>query len=147
MVKQTLIDQFFQKWRSDLNNSSKGVQFNSFKDTIELETYFKILPQNLYINMVRFRTGNHKMPIETGRWLNIELSSRKCELCDKDTIGDEFHYLLQCTFFQRDRERFVPLYYFRRPNMMKFNSLLNNHNEVCLSNLGKFMGIIIKHFR
>ena len=147
LVKQTLIDQFFQKWRSDLNNSSKGVQFNSFKDTIELETYFKILPQNLYINMVRFRTGNHKMPIETGRWLNIELSNRKCELCDKDTIGDEFHYLLECTFFQRDRERFVPLYYFRRPNMMKFNSLLNNHNEVCLSNLGKFMGIIIKHFR
>ena len=54
--------------------------------------------------MVRFRTGNHKMPIETGRWLNIELSNRKCELCDKDTIGDEFHYLLECTFFQRDRD-------------------------------------------
>ena len=77
LVKQTLLDQFFQKWCSDLNNSSKGIQFNSFKDTTELETYFKILPQNLYINMVRFRTRNHKMTIETGRWLDIELSNRK----------------------------------------------------------------------
>ena len=31
--------------------------------------------------------------------------------------------------------------------MMKLSSLLNNHNEVSLSKLGKFMGIIIKHFR
>ena len=67
LVKQTLLDQFFQKWGSDLNNSSKGIQINSFKDTIKLENYFKIIPPNLYINMVRFRSRNHKMPIETGR--------------------------------------------------------------------------------
>ena len=41
------------------------------------------------------------MPIETGRWLNIELSNRKCKFCDKDTIGDEFHYLLECTFSKK----------------------------------------------
>ena len=41
------------------------------------------------------------MLIETGRWLNIELSNRKCELCDKDTIGNEFPYLLECFFFPK----------------------------------------------
>ena len=31
--------------------------------------------------------------------------------------------------------------------MMKFSSLLDNHNVVCLSKLGNFMEKIIKHFR
>ena len=46
--------------------------------------------------MVHFRTANHKLPIELGRWNNIEYDERKCDLCDQRSIGDEFHYLLEC---------------------------------------------------
>ncbi|MEW8548622.1 MAG: reverse transcriptase family protein [Candidatus Thiodiazotropha sp.] len=145
-VKRILMDQFLQSWRSSLNNSSKGKNFNVFKDSIELEVYFKLLPTHLYVNMVRFRTGNHKMPIEIGRWNNIDIDQRKCLLCEKNSIGDEFHYLLECTFFKQARQSLVPYVYYNRPNILKFQELLRTHDERCIINLSKFMGIIIKHF-
>ena len=40
------------------------------------------------------------MPVETGRWQNIELDDRKCTICDKNTLGDEFHYLMECHFLK-----------------------------------------------
>ena len=143
-IKQNLQDQFIQRWRSDLTMSSKGKNFHVFKDSIQLESYFTTLPRNLYINMVRFRTGNHKMPIEVGRWNNIDIDDRKCNLCTTNSIGDEFHYLLECPYFKHDRRRLIPAFYFERPNMLKFRNLLCTRDVTCLVNLSKFMGLIIK---
>lgn len=145
-VKQTLFDQFLQNWRSSLNNSSKGKNYNIFKDNIEIESYFRVLPKNLYLNMVRFRTANHKMPIETGRWNNVDVDDRKCNLCDKNIIGDEFHYLLECPFFKRERQIYIHNRYYNRPNILKYKDLLSSQDESCLTNLSKFMGRIIKQF-
>jgi len=47
----------------------------------------------------RFRTLNHKLPIEKGRRENIEKSRSTCNFCNKDEIGDEFHFILECTYF------------------------------------------------
>ena len=33
------------------------------------------------ITYCRFRTGNHRLPIETGRWHRIERQNRHCNLC------------------------------------------------------------------
>ena len=143
-IKQNLQDQFIQRWRSDLTMSSKGKNFHVFKDSIQLESYFTTLPRNLYINMVRFRTGNHKMPIEVGRWNNIDIDDRKCNLCTTNSIGDEFHYLLECPYFKHDRRRLIPAFYFERPNMLKFRNLLCTRDVTCLVNLSKFMCLIIK---
>ena len=87
------------------------------------------------------------MPVETGRWLNIEYDARKCSVCDKDTLGDEFHYLLECSFFKPERESLIPPQYHKRPNMLKYRQLLCCSVEPCLRNLAHFMGIIIKFFR
>ena len=43
-VKQTLYDQFLQNWRASLNNSYKGRHYNIYKDTVEMERYFVLLP-------------------------------------------------------------------------------------------------------
>ena len=83
LIQQTLHDQFLQMWRANLNISSKGKNLNYFKHAVCLENYFLILPKHFYLKMVHFRTGNHKMPVETGRWQNIELDDRKCTICDK----------------------------------------------------------------
>ena len=44
-VKQILYDQFLQNWRASLNNSSKGRHYNIYKDTVEMERYFVLLPK------------------------------------------------------------------------------------------------------
>ena len=100
-VKQTLLDQFYQKWHESLNNSMKGKHYCSFKDAIALENYFCILPRHLSSIMVRFRTSNHKLLIETGRWYSIDLDDRKCPLCTSNSLGDECHFLLECIVFSK----------------------------------------------
>jgi hypothetical protein len=42
-LKQKLFDKFQQKWRSDMNNSSKGLCYTIFKDCFEFENYLNLL--------------------------------------------------------------------------------------------------------
>ena len=35
------------------------------------------------------------LPIERGRWQNVDRNLRICNLCDKKEIGDECHYILE----------------------------------------------------
>jgi hypothetical protein len=55
----------------------------------------------------RFRTSNHRLPIEVGRWTNVERHNRLCQLCQSREIGDEFHYVLQCPNFVTDRKNLI----------------------------------------
>ena len=99
IVKQILLDQFFQNRNSLLQNSSKGKNYALFKDNIHAEKYLSVLNGTLVKTKLRFRTGNHKLPVEVGRWNNIELAERKCQLCQTSNTGDELHYILECSFF------------------------------------------------
>ena len=38
----------------------------------------------------------HQLPIEIGRWNNIWGEERKCNLCNTNDLGDEFHYMFSC---------------------------------------------------
>jgi hypothetical protein len=42
-----------------------------YKYEFGLEKYFTILPPDLMYNMCKFRCGNHKLPIEMGRFVSI----------------------------------------------------------------------------
>ena len=39
----------------------------------------------------QLRFGNTKLPIETGRWINIHRNKRHCSLRNRNEIGDEFY--------------------------------------------------------
>lgn len=68
LVKQTLIDQNNQHWHSQLQNSSRGLNYSIYKDSIKLEAYLLKLSKAEWVHMLKFRTGNHFFPNETGRW-------------------------------------------------------------------------------
>ena len=78
----------------------------------------------MYLNFAKFRTSNHRFPCEVGRYHNIELSDRKCTLCDKNDVGDEMHYLLICPYFDDDRIKFIPKYCYTRTNIIKFKQIM-----------------------
>ena len=146
IVKQTLVDQFLQKWHCNTDISYKERKYKIFKENFEFEKYFTVLPRHLYLSMVHFRMSNHKFPFETGRWNNIQLDDRKCVLCAKNSKGDEFHYLLECSFFSNDRKKCLCSYYYSRPNVPKFKQLLSLADEQQLTKLTIFVGIVMKHF-
>ena len=93
--------------------------------------------------ILKFRTANHKFPIETGRYHNLPIVERKCPYCT-DMVGDEFHFLLECPHFKRERKKYIDVKYHTRPNMYKYNSLMQHRDATTLNNLGKFVGILIK---
>ena len=90
--------------------------------------------------------SNHKLPVEIGRWENTPLDERKYNICSKHDIGDEFHYLFVCNYFQAERKQVLKSYYYKRPNVIKFKDLLCTDNVKDLTQLSKFVNIILQKF-
>ena len=95
-VETYLKDQFLQQW---MQESNKGKMYSCMKKTFEMEKYLNVLPSNLSQSLVWFRTANHKLAVETGRWGKIDYDERICNLCSSSEIGDEYHTLLKCPTF------------------------------------------------
>ena len=145
-IKRILIDQYQQAWRANIQNSSKGTIYQVFKDSIELEKYFLVLDRKQYLTFVKFRTANHRLPIEVLRWEGVPINERLCTLCDAHDVADEFHYTLCCKYFAQERMQYIQPYYFRRPNVLKFKELMNITSPVKLRKLCKFIDILLIHF-
>ena len=73
----------------------------------------------------KLRTANHKLPVEKGRYINLPREQRSCNLCNSDSIGDKFHFLLECPMLTDLRVKYIPKYYRKRPNFFKFSELLS----------------------
>ena len=78
-----------------LDESEKCLNYRLYKKEFCFENYFKIWPLPLSKYICKFRCLSHKLPIEKGRFLNIERNERICLLCNKNELGDEFHYLFK----------------------------------------------------
>ena len=117
-----------------------------YKKEYCFEDYLDILPCNLARVLCKFRTMNHSLPIEKGRYFNIERNQRKCTLCDKNRLGDEYHYLFECEHFVNCRGKFMPRYYFIHPSSFKLDDLMNCKDKTKLTKLALFSKIIMSKF-
>jgi hypothetical protein len=106
----------------NLENSSKALNYRLYKQIFEFENYFNILENKDIFTFCKFRTTNTKLPIETGRWNNIARENRKCQLCQENQIGDEFHYIMRCSYFHDKRESCIEKRYLTRINVLKFKN-------------------------
>ena len=141
-LKQRLSDQFKQFWQSCITDSAKSLNYRIFKTFHEFENYLNILTIKEGILFCRFRTTNNYLPIETGRWRNIERENRHCHLCNSGELGDEYHYILECSILNEQRKRLLPNYYINRPNTLKFSTLMSTKKPSLLKKLCKFIKII-----
>ena len=145
-ISRALVDLHIQEWFSKIELSSKGKNYYLFKQELNFENYLINLSKKHYSSLLKFRLSNHRLPVETGCWENIPLDERKCNLCPKNDIGDEFHYLFACDYFHSDRKQFLKSYFYKRPNVMKFKELFSTKDTQTLINLAKFVDIIMKKF-
>jgi hypothetical protein len=89
--------------------------YRIFKENFEFENYFRVLEDKDIYTLCKFRTTNHKLPIP-GRWNNIDRVNRICTKCDNITIGDEYHYIMECIYnkdmgVRQPREQNIYLYF------------------------------------
>ena len=90
--------------------------------------------------------GNTKLPIEIGRWFNIDRNERYCTLCNRNEIGNEFHLLFQCDTLRDQRNRFLTRYLINFPNYFKFSVLFNIHSLNKLITICMLIKLIIGKF-
>ena len=147
-ISQRLKDQFYQTWTGTVNQASSGTIHRLFKDTSSLacSKYISLMSNRFCKILMRFRTRNHKLPVEIGKWNGISLHERICPMCLAD-IGDEYHYILICEHFRHERINYVKQYYYRHPNVIKFTQLMNTENKLELQKLCKFIEIITNAFK
>ena len=85
------------------------------------------------------------LPIEQGRWKNMDRNNRIYVLCNSD-IGDEFYYILQCKYFKPSRKLLLSKYYYNHVNVLKFRNLMTSKHKTVLTKLCKLIKIIEKVF-
>ena len=101
------------------------------------------MTENLKVVLSKFRCLNNKLPIEIGTRTNVPREQRMCNLCEAGLIGDEFHYLFDCSQLLKFRKQYIKPYYIERPSTLKMNELMNLKNDDELLNLSLFVRIIM----
>ena len=142
-ISKTLSDLYVQEWHNKVTSSSKGKNYTLFKQDLNFENYQIKLNRKHCSSLLKFRLSNHRLPVETGRWENTPLEDRKCTLCSKHDIGYEFHYLFVCDHFISDRKKYLSLYLYKSPNIIKFEELFSSANTRKLVKLSSFVEIIM----
>jgi len=74
--------------------------------------------------MIKFRTRNNRLPVEVGCWKNVNYEDRKCKLCDSNFVGDEFHYILEWSCFNCERNKISEPRRFRIPSTLLFQQIM-----------------------
>ena len=44
-------------------------------------------------------------------------------MCDRKSIGDEYHYIMECTYFSNDRKISLPSIDSKKKNITRLNSM------------------------
>ena len=52
----------------------KEKQYFLFKDNLNFEKYLINVSKLYYFKIIKYRTGNHRLPVETGQWDDIPLN-------------------------------------------------------------------------
>jgi len=148
LVKQRIQDQFIQSWRHDVHETNVSLTYRLFKQNFNFENYLTILPLSKSKILLKFRLSSHKLPIQRLRYSNVPLNERICNICDRNELGDEFHYLFNCSFHHLKslRKQYFPRYYLHNPNVIKLQQLMNSKSKKQLVKLTLFVKCIMSQF-
>ena len=83
-----LSDSYIQEWSEKVNVSSKRKQYLLFRDNLNFDKYLIEVSKFHYSKIIKYRTGNHRLPVETGRWDDIPSNEQTCRICTTDVVGD-----------------------------------------------------------
>ncbi len=135
---------YTELWRNEIELSSACDSYIQFKTEHHLEPYHTLLEPKYAIPISKFRCNNHRMPIVTGRYANIDRLARVCTLCYLGDVNDEYHYLLRCPYFCHLRKRFLKREHICHANAkITMKHILTSDNIEELIDLSKFMTHIL----
>ena len=138
-ISQVSSDTNKQDWRSAVDQSGQCQTYKQIKTNLEIEPYLTLLTKKKALSLRKFRTGNHYLPITFGRYTGVNREDRLCNLCIAEKIGDEYHYLFECTFFSAKRPKYVNETVLQAQPHLKMKKLFSTTNADTLNNLAVFV--------
>ena len=135
-----------EDWREMLFTSDNSTIYRLYKSDLCLENYLckPNLSKLQIINLSKFRCGSNKIPVNNF-WL--QENEKYCQLCDRGEIGNEYHYLFNCKFFEHERLLYLKHYFRFRPNTEKMKKLFGSKNRKTLADLSVLTKIIMQKFQ
>ena len=142
IFKQRLIDDFTQKWRSDLAKNKVLDLYKYVKTEFGYANYLdSVTSKSLRHELTKLCVSSHTLRIQTGRYgrHRIERNERLCIFCENRQIDDEYHFICECPIFNNLRGLYIKPYYRIRPNVYKLCQLLSTQNNTDIIKLGKYI--------
>ena len=103
-IEDTIEDKLLTDWRKEASKKPKLRTYVTLKDNIEVEPYVKYGNNRQTRSlMAQIRCGILPIRIETGRFCNLPVENRLCEICNQNEVEDEFHFLMECPFYHHER--------------------------------------------
>ena len=138
-------DIYITEWKQGLNLSQLLAIYREVKQPFEMSSYLVKMQNRKFRNaLAKLWLSSHQLSIETGCHRNIDRPNRKCTVCNLNDIEDEFHFTLICPAYEDLRKLYIPKYFYTRPSVYKFITLLNSTKLKLLNNLALY---VIKSFK
>ena len=106
-VKLCLINTYKVDWSIKARNSIKLRKYIKFKFEHSLEEYLFYIPDTRWMKALsRLGISSHMLEIERGRHVKpqkLPLEQRICQRCTSNSVDDEIHFLITCSYFATQR--------------------------------------------
>ena len=143
VVNIRLMEHFREVWIKSAKHSHKGLDylelsmFNS-----EMKPYLNfIINDKSIIQMLKLRSGNHTLSVETDRYRNRRsYNERICNLCNTQKIQDVFHVIVECPKFEKQRN--ADLSFLTNYNKTELYCRLNSISRKQLKAITNFMELV-----
>ena len=150
-IYKALDDIYVESWKHEIFTNQYTTIYRMYKEDFCIEKYLSLPKLTSYqrFSLVKFRCGSNKLPINKFKFSRIS-QDKLCPFCTGTEfgfyIGNEFHFLFECTTFTQERQTYLKRYYYTHPNTVKIKQLFNSLNIKTLRNLAKFATCIMKKF-
>ena len=151
--KESIVRIFTQRWRKDIESSSKLRTYALIKKYFCVEPYILHIRRNHLITaMARYRMSSHDLNIERGRFNNpiTPKNQRICTRCELNEIDDEIHFLLYCSAINNKREilfdSVVAIINIQPTNEM-FLRIMTSRNITVVKSLAQFIYSCFKQIK
>jgi hypothetical protein len=106
-IKLRLSDVELQNWCAEVRTHCQGHFYAMFKDSPRISPFSLMLSYKDTSSLIKFACRNHQLPVTRDIFHVTTRQELMCDKCTMNVLGDEFHYLLSCPFFNDNRKVYL----------------------------------------
>jgi hypothetical protein len=145
--KLTLSDQSMQVWSADVWSHPRCKNYRIFKHIPQIEPYIQNLSTYYIRVLAKFRCGSNNIPVNCDVFRSNESNNNRiCTLCKCQEVGVEYHYIMTCDAFKKQRARLLNEALISRPSTIKFEQIFNSNDAASQRNLAIFCKTVMDAF-